>query len=64
MKNIPPYVIPNFHGMASEDPDAFLFEFDIFSHTYGYIDDAHKLWLFRATLKNTSLKYYWEFRYY
>ena len=29
MKNIPPSVLPNFYGMASEDPDSFLFEFDI-----------------------------------
>ena len=25
MKNIPPSVLPNFYGMASEDPDSFLF---------------------------------------
>jgi hypothetical protein len=29
MKNIPPSILPNFYGMPSEDPDAFLFEFDI-----------------------------------
>jgi len=29
MKNIPPSMLPNFYGMASEDPDSFLFEFDI-----------------------------------
>ena len=29
MKNIPPSVLPNFYGMASEDPDSFLFKFDI-----------------------------------
>jgi len=29
MKNIPPSVLPNFYGMTSEDPDSFLFEFDI-----------------------------------
>jgi hypothetical protein len=43
MKNIPPYVLPEFHGVASEDHDAFLFEFDILCRTYVYTDDAHKL---------------------
>jgi hypothetical protein len=58
MKNIPPSVLPNFHGMATKDPDAFLFEFDILCHTYGYTDDAHKLRLFPATLKGTTLKWF------
>jgi hypothetical protein len=29
MKNIMPYALPNFHGFPSEDPDTFLFEFDV-----------------------------------
>ena len=29
MKNIPPSMLPNFYGMASEDPDSLFFEFDI-----------------------------------
>jgi len=29
MTAIPLQNLPNFHGMASEDPDAFLFEFDV-----------------------------------
>lgn len=37
MKNIPPFVIPKFYGMASEDPDSFLFEFDIVCRTYGLV---------------------------
>jgi hypothetical protein len=58
MKKIPPLVMPNFHGMASEDLDVFLFEFDILCHTYGYTDDAHKLRLFPATLKGIALKWF------
>ena len=27
MKNISPFVLPNFHGLRSEDPETFLFEF-------------------------------------
>ena len=41
MKNIPPSILPNFYGMTSEDPNSFLFEFDILCRTYGYTDDTH-----------------------
>ena len=58
MKNIPPSVLPNFYGMSTEDPDAFMFEFDILCRTYGYTDDIHKLRLFPATLKATVLKWF------
>lgn len=58
MKSIPPSVLPNFYGMASEDPDSFLFEFDIVCQTYGYTYDAHRLRLFPATLKASSLKWF------
>ena len=51
MKNINPSILPTFHGMSTEDPDAFLFEFDILCRNYNYIDDAQKLKLFPATLK-------------
>jgi hypothetical protein len=51
MKNIPPSILPNFYGTCTEDPDAFLFEFDILCQTYGYISDIQKLRLFPATLK-------------
>ncbi len=35
MKNIPPSFLPNFHGMRSEDPEIFLFEFEILCRSYG-----------------------------
>jgi len=34
MKNIPPSFLPNFHGMRSEDPETFLFEFQIVCRSY------------------------------
>ena len=37
MKNIPHSALPNFHGMASEDPDTFLFEFDVLCRSYDYV---------------------------
>jgi len=40
MKNINPSILPTFHGMSIEDPNAFLFEFDILCRSYNYIDDA------------------------
>lgn len=29
MKNISPSILPNFHGLRSEDPEKFLFEFEV-----------------------------------
>lgn len=37
---IPLTTLPSFHGMASEDHDTFLFEFDIVCQGYDYITDA------------------------
>ena len=58
MKNIPPSILPNFYGMTSEDPNSFLFEFDILCRTYGYTDDTHKIYLFPAPLKFDALKWF------
>jgi hypothetical protein len=58
MKNIPPSVLPNFFGLTTEDPDSFMFEFDIVCRTYGYTSDAQKLRLFPATLKGYALKWF------
>ena len=55
MKNIPPSALPNFHGLSSEDPDEFLFEFDILCRSYDYISPNQKLKLFPATLKESTL---------
>ena len=40
MKNNSTLVLPNFHGMSTEDPDSFLFEFDILCRIYNYVNDA------------------------
>ena len=40
MKNIPHSTLPNFYGLPSEDPDTFLFEFDVLCRSYDYINDA------------------------
>jgi hypothetical protein len=40
MKNIPLSALPTFYGKSSEDPDTFLFEFDILCRSYNYIQDA------------------------
>ena len=39
MKAIPLQHIPTFHGLTSEDPDAFLFEFDVLCRGYDYTTD-------------------------
>ena len=58
MKNIPPSFLPNFHGMRTEDPETFLFEFEILCRSYGYLSHTQKLILFPATLKDRALKWF------
>jgi len=58
MKNIPLSALPNFHGLSTEDPDEFLFEFDIFCRSYDYISSPQKLKLFSATLKWNALHWF------
>ena len=58
MKPIPLTTLPNFHGLSSEDPDTFLFEFDIVYRGYDYIANAQKLKIFPATLKGTTLRWF------
>ena len=36
MKGISPHVLPNFHGLENEDPDIFLFQFEVLCRGYGY----------------------------
>jgi hypothetical protein len=55
MKNIPLSTLSNFHGLSSEDPNEFLFEFDILCRSYDYVSNAKKLKLFPATLKGNAL---------
>ena len=55
MKNIPLSTLPNFRGLSSEDPDEFLFEFDILCRSYDYISDTQKQKAFPATLKGKGL---------
>ena len=55
MKSIPLHNIPTFHGLTTEDPDAFLFEFDVLSRGYDYNTDPQKLNFFPSTLKGTDL---------
>ena len=55
MKNIPPSSLPTFYGKRNEDLDTFMFKFDILCRSYNYLQDAHKLKLFPATLKDFTL---------
>eukprot|EP00253_Pinus_taeda_P015703 PITA_15703 len=58
MKVIPLQHIPTFHGLTSEDPDAFLFEFDVMCRGYDYNTDPQKLKLFPSTLKGATLRWF------
>ena len=55
MKNIPPSSLPTFYGKSNEDLDTFLFDFYILCRIYNYQQDAKKLKLFPATLKDSYL---------
>jgi hypothetical protein len=50
--------LPNFHGITTEDPDAFLFEFDVLCQSYDYTTNLQKMKLFMATLKGESLRWF------
>jgi len=58
MKNISPFSLPHFHGLTTEDPKNFLFEFVVIFQTYDYTDDEKKLKLFPSTLKDVSLRWF------
>ena len=58
MKAIPLQHIPTFHGLTSEDPDAFLFEFDLLCRGYDYTTNPQKLKLFPSTLKAAALRWF------
>ena len=56
MKVIPLQNLPTFHGLISEDPDAFLFESYVLCRGYDYTFEPQKLKLFPSTLKGSSLR--------
>jgi len=56
MKAIPLHNIPTFHGLTSEDPNAFLFKFDVLCRDY--TTDPQKLKLFPSTLKGAALNWF------
>jgi len=58
MKNIPLSSLPHFCGMSTEELDSFLFEFDILCRSCNYTDNAQKLKLFPATLKDSTLRWF------
>jgi hypothetical protein len=58
MQSIPPSNLPNFHGLENEDPDAFLFQFEVLCRGYGYFTNDQKLNVFPLTLKGTSLRWF------
>jgi len=58
MKSIPLQNIPTFHGLTSEDPVAFLFEFYVLCRVYDYTTNHQKLKLFPSTLKGVALHWF------
>lgn len=58
MKSISLQHIPTFHGLTSENPDAFLFEFNVLCRGYDYTTDPQKLKLFPSTLNGAALRWF------
>jgi hypothetical protein len=58
MKSIPLQNISTFNGFISEDPDTFLFDFDVLCRGYDYTYEPHKLRLFPSTLKGENLRWF------
>ena len=58
MKRIPPYFLPKFHGMRTEDVETFLFEFEILCRSYSYLSHSQKISLLPTTLKGRALKWF------
>ena len=54
MKNISPNSLPHFHGLASKDPNIFMFDFVVVCRTYDYTYDEQKL-NFPSSLKDATL---------
>lgn len=55
MHIIPPSALPNFHGLTNDDPDTFLFEFEVLCRGYDYWTNAQRFKIFPLTLKGASL---------
>ena len=58
MKNISPCTLPHFHGLTTEDPDTFLFEFVVICQTYDYTNAEKKLKWFLSNLKDATLRWF------
>jgi len=58
MKNINLSTLPHFHGLTTEDPNTFLFEFSVICQIYDHTDDKKKLKLFPSTLKDGALHWF------
>ena len=57
MHIIPPS-LPNFHGLANEDPHTFMFEFEILCRGYDYCTNDQRLKVFPLTLKGAALRWF------
>lgn len=61
MKNVSYNALLMFLGKMNEDPDAFLFKFDILCRSYDYLIDEKKLKLFLIALKSSTLCWFMDF---
>ena len=53
--HISPSALPKFHGLENEDPDTFLFDFEVLCRGYGYYTNYQRLQVFPLTIKRATL---------
>lgn len=58
MHIIPPSSLPNVHDLTNDDPDTFLFEFEILCRGYDYCTNVQRLKVFPLTLKGATLLWF------
>lgn len=58
MHLIPPSSLPNFHGLDNEDPNTFLFGFEVLCRWYDYYTNDQRLKVFPLTLKGAIVQWF------
>lgn len=58
MKNINPSILLVFYGLSTEDPNTFLFEFEVLCRIYDFKINFDNLMLFPSNLKDFNLRWF------
>ena len=58
IKNISPSILPNFHWLRNDDPETFIFDFEVLCRSYDSFLDTQNLILLPTTLKDAESKWF------